>query len=279
LARAEGIAPDGVAWIPGGAFTMGVGEAAHTVHVDGFAMAKHMTTNADYKAFVEATGHSPPPRHGKGGAIPAGKDNHPVLWVCWRDAMRDCAWMIEKTGREVTLPTEAQCEKAARGPKGFLLPWGNGANPNNLNYNGVCARRFGLPVSADGRVTGWMELIRSAEYKALVEAGGATSAVGAYPAGRSHWGCFDMAGNAWEWCQDWYSSQYFRLPGANSNPAVPTHAEAEEAHRAGARGKVKVIRRGSWRAHLSSARTIYREETRSPDVGRHSAGLRVIVKA
>jgi formylglycine-generating enzyme required for sulfatase activity len=106
------------------------------------------------------------------------KVEHPVVWVDWTDAMAYCRWLtaqLKEAGRlpgdvelEVRLPTEAEWEKAARGPKGHLYPWGDDA-PD--------ASRLNFTDSING-----------------------TTAVGAYsPLGDSFYGCADMAGNVWEW--------------------------------------------------------------------------------
>ena len=262
--------------IPAGPFTMGERETAHSVHLDAYSIGRFLVTNAEYKLFTDATGQAQLPRHWKNGAtFPEGKANHPVLYVSWRDALGYCAWLSARTGGKFTLPTEAQWEKAARGPKGYLYPWGNDRNPDNLNYNGVCARKFGLTVTAEGHVSGWKEFTQTAPYRELMEHGGATSAVDAYPSGKSHYGSYDMAGNAWEWCQDWYMAAYHKRPDAASNPAGPTREEADDVNRAAERGKCKVIRGGSWYAHLTSARSVFRDETRRPEGGYHSVGFRL----
>lgn len=268
--------PDAMVYVPAGKFTMGERDSEHVVFLDGFCIAKYLVTNAEYKAFADAAGHTRLPHHWRSGTFPEGKSNPPVLWVSWNDAQRYCAWVSKGMGRVVTLPTEAQWEKAARGPKAFIYPWGNDRNPQNLNYNGVCALKYGLEVTADGRVPGWKEFTNSAQYRELVERGGYTTPVGAFPEGKCFYGCYDMAGNAWEWCSDWYMQEYYRLPTSNSNPQGPTEDKANNVNRAAEHGKVKVIRGGSWYASLASARSIYREETRKPEGGYHSVGFRIV---
>jgi len=270
-------APAGMVEIPAGDFTMGEGQDAHRVYLDGFHMAKYLVTNAEYKAFADAAGGVGLPRYWRGGAFPEDKANHPVLWVSWNDAQKYCAWRSRESGRAVALPTEAQWEKAARGPQGFQYPWGNDADPRNLNYNGLCARKYRLQVTADGQAPGWRDFTETAEYRALVGRGGFTTPVDAFPQGKSAYGCFDMAGNAWEWCLDWYMRDYFKLADAGRNPQGPSRDQADEVNRAAERGKCKVIRGGSWYAHLSSARSLYRQETRGPEAGYHSVGFRVVI--
>ncbi|MBM4085163.1 MAG: hypothetical protein FJ272_10275, partial [Planctomycetes bacterium] len=116
--------PEGMVYVPAGKFQMGEGQSLHEVYLDAYFIGKYEVTNAEWKAFVDATGH-PAPQHWKGGAIPTGRESHPVVYVTWEDAMAYCEWVSRGTGRAVRLPTEAQWEKAARGPEGFLYPWGN----------------------------------------------------------------------------------------------------------------------------------------------------------
>ena len=179
----------------------------------------------------------------------------------------------------MTLPTEAQWEKAARGPKALAYPWGNERNPRNLNFNGVCALKYGLEVSADGRVPGWKEFTESLVYRDLVDHGGYTTPVGSFPQGKCFYGCYDMAGNAWQWCSDWYMREYYGLPGSDRNPQGPGKDQADDVNRAAEHGKCKVIRGGSWYAQLNSARSVNREESRRPEGGYHSVGFRVAALA
>ena len=154
--------------IPAGEFLYG--DDKKRVKLDAFAIAKTPVTNQQYKAFVDATGHSAP-THWNNGIIPAGKEQHPVVYVSWDDAQAFCQWA------GVALPTEQQWEKAARGTDGRTYPWGNEA-PDKTRCN------FNKDV-------------------------GDTTPVGKYPAGAN--GLFDMAGNVWEWCADWYLKDSYRV--------------------------------------------------------------------
>jgi formylglycine-generating enzyme required for sulfatase activity len=153
--------------IPAGEFLYG--EDKTRVKLDAFAIAKTPVTNQQYKAFVDATGHRTPD-HWRGGKIPAGKEQHPVVYVSWEDAQAFCQWA------GVTLPTERQWEKAARGTDGRTYPWGNQA-PDKTRSN------FNRDVND-------------------------TTPAGKYPAGASPAGVLDMVGNVWEWCQELWDNQH-----------------------------------------------------------------------
>jgi formylglycine-generating enzyme required for sulfatase activity len=97
----------------------------HQVYVGNFYIAKYPVTNAEYKRFVDTTGHREPYHwQSEDHELFRGADQ-PVVCVNWRDANAYCQWLSRMTGKSYRLPTEAEWEKAARGPDRQIYPWGN----------------------------------------------------------------------------------------------------------------------------------------------------------
>jgi formylglycine-generating enzyme required for sulfatase activity len=140
----------------------------HKLWLPAYEIGRYPVTNAQYAAFVEATGYKTPYLW-VGHRIPPGRADHPVCDIGWYDAQAYVAWLQERTGRPFRLPTEAEWEKAARGTDGRIWPWGN-RPPESSQCN-------------------------------LDRRPGVTTPVGRYsPGGDSPYGCADMVGNIWEWC-------------------------------------------------------------------------------
>ncbi|MBM4120717.1 MAG: formylglycine-generating enzyme family protein [Nitrospira sp.] len=184
--------------VPAGPFLMGSSEGQgradewpqRTVHVDAFAIDSVEVTNARFLAFLEATGHRPPPNpYGEGSLTSAkGIEDLPVVQVNWHDAADYCQWAGKR------LPTEAEWEKAARGTDGRRFPWGNEPpTGNRVNYDQE-----------------WND-------------GKALRPVGTTPGGQSPYGVHDMAGNAREWIRDWYAQDYYKQ-APDRNPTGPENA-------------------------------------------------------
>ncbi|PWT76666.1 MAG: formylglycine-generating enzyme family protein [Bacteroidetes bacterium] len=252
----------GMVWIPGGEFSMGgvnpVGmqdggnqamndaRPVHRVYVDGFFMDESEVTNAEFAAFVNATGYitvaerkptkaefpDAPEENLVAGSVvftPAvvtdlsnhyrwwnyvkgaswkhptgpdsdlkGKENYPVVQISWEDAVAYARWAGKR------LPTEAEWEFAARGGKaGELYPWGNQFKPNDRYMANIYQGQF---PSHDEGSDGFPGI----------------APVKQFPA--NPYGLYDMAGNVWEWCSDWYRPDYYaRLAawGLSKNPKGP----------------------------------------------------------
>jgi formylglycine-generating enzyme required for sulfatase activity len=193
---------------------------AHTVFLDSYLMDKYEVSNKEYGEFVKAKGH-PAPAYWDDPRL--NKPEHPVVGVNWEDAKAFCEY------RGKRLPTEAEWEKAARGPKANLYPWGNEFDPGRVNYG----------KNHD-----------------------ATMPVDAYPEGVSYYGLYNMAGNVFEWVSDWYDPRYYGRLETMVNPAGPakplwlggtgTYVDRLTV------GEKRVIRGGSWIAPEGTVRATHR---------------------
>jgi len=170
----------------------------HSIYLDDFWIDRTEVTNGQYARCVADKNCHLPAVDSK-NSMPYYSDpqfaDYPVIYVNWNNATDYCKW----AGR--SLPSEAQWEKAARGPNGALYPWGDD-NPNLYLLN------FNMYI-------------------------GATVKVGSYAGGTSPYGALDMAGNGWEWVNDWYGVDYY-AESPDKNPAGPSH------------GETRVMRGGSW---------------------------------
>ncbi len=157
-------------------------------------------------------------------------DNLPVEFVSWNDATEFCRRMSQLTGLTITLPTEAQWEYACRA--GTTTPYYFGSNANQLG-----------------------------EYALF----GSNSSITTHPVGTKKsnaFGLYDMHGNVWEWCQDWYQDSYNGL--ANSDPQGPQS------------GAVRVLRGGSWFSDALHCRSALRYWS-GPGDSFNGYGFRVLV--
>jgi formylglycine-generating enzyme required for sulfatase activity len=184
--------------IPEGEFLMGNLETEgsplpHKVYVSSFLMDKLPVTVGLFKRFAAATGHPLPPDPYWGV-----HDDFPVAFVRWDEGKEYCEWA---GGR---LPTEAEREKATRGTDGRMWPWGN--EPAPTPDHGVFRKNWGTEGN---------------------------DKVGIRPAGVSPYGLLDTGGNMWEWCEDWWQTDYF----ATSPPKDPPGPKTGTAH---------VVKGGSW---------------------------------
>ena len=225
-------------YIPAGSFLMGNNGnepdcwpdelPQHSVHLSGYWISKYEVSRGEYQQFMDAGGYMTNAYWSYDGwawktangrtqpnywaewqywSTPPGlfrqTPSHPAAGVTYYEAEAFCNW----AGGH--LPTEAQCEKAARwtGIHPNVYPWGDTWDPEKCNY------------FYDSLYPGYQ-----------------TAPVGSYPSGASPYGCQDMAGNVWEWCMDWYDENYYSQtpPGGWSDPQGPSS------------GSDRVLRGGSW---------------------------------
>jgi len=149
--------------------------------------------------------------------------NTPVSNISWQMAHDYCAWI---GGR---LPTEAEWEYAAQGPERRPYPWGyalpDGTQLNFCDKN--CGEVWAVTEADDGYA--------------------AAAPVAMFPTGASWCGALDLAGNVWEWTNDWYGETYYALePDPVQNPPGPST------------GTARVLRGGSWRSDLATFYVSYR---------------------
>lgn len=305
----------GMKYIPGGTFMMGGdnGQGSedefpkHSVQVGGFWMDETEVTNAQFQKFVEATGYittaeqkpdweelkktvppgtAKPPdsvliaaslvfkqtegpvelrdfnqwwswvaganwKHPQGeNSSIKGKENYPVVQISWYDAMAYCKWAGKR------LPTEAEWEFAARGGLvNNIYPWGNEhVNTGKAKTNSWEGKFPYLNTMKDSYLTS--APVRS--YK---------------PNG---YGLYDMAGNVWEWCSDWYDVDYYSLIGRSTivNPQGPAKSDDPEDIYT----PKKSLRGGSFLCNDSycSGYRVARRMKSSPDTGLEHTGFRCV---
>ena len=231
----------------------------HEVYLNQYSIAPYAVTNAEYKIFCDMTNRAYPP---EGGVSQASQGyflnypNHPVVGVSWYDATRYCNWLSASQGYSACydtttwnfdpgkngyhLPTEAQWERSARGNLADMLyPWGDDSPGNRCNYRDY-----------DGDLLSSMPNF-------LNDKG--TVPVGQFSA--NGLGLYDMAGNVWEWCNDWYRDNYYSQ-SPTENPYGPQSGDG------------KVVRGGAWSKSAFYIRCATREG-RTPTTKNYETGFRI----
>ena len=277
-----------MALIPAGPFTMGncmdPGEGdtdelpLHTVYVSAFYMDKYEVTKALWdEVYNWALTHSYSFTYGAAGKAA----NHPAQSMTWYDAVKWCNARSEKEGRVPAyytsaaqtavyrggqvnvdnnwvkwctgyrLPTEAEWEKAARGGlSGQRFPWGNTISESQANYYGATGS-YSYDLGPNG-------------FNATFATGGYpyTSPVGYFAANANGYGLYDMAGNVWEWCWDWYG---WYSSGSQTDPHGP------------ASGSYRVNRGGSWSPDANYCRAAIRYSYVHPPYRDNYVGFRSVL--
>ena len=217
--------------VPGGPFLMGA--TRRSVHVDAFYMDRVPVTNEQFMRLVKVTGHRPEAPNAERflSHVPAGRTTarfakSPVVYVSWADAKAYATWAGKR------LPTEAEWEKAARGTDGRKYPWGR-SEPTKTRASYGKAQAGPVPA-------------------------------GSFPQGASPYGILDLAGNVWEWCDD-YDDPRFYEDGPSHNPRNTKKL-----------GKPLVVMRGGSFMFAAAALRTYSRTSYDPEVRFASGGFRCV---
>ena len=264
-------------YVPAGPFWMGDDadddtKPMHQVELPAYWIARHPVTVAQWREYVTASGQQP-------GAADRlqGAGNTPAIWISWREALAFCHWLSTRwanhlpPGWRVALPSEAEWEKAARG--GLHVP----ASPCIATLNGAASAALShlRENPQPQRDYPWDSLEKDGWRDDCANAGneiGATSAIGAYPQGRSPVGCEDLSGNVWEWTrslwgEDWQSPA-FAYPYRQDDTAREMLSADDSV--------LRVVRGGGWYDPRFAARCAYRDWA-LPDGRDDDLGFRVVL--
>ncbi len=237
--------------IPAGPFIYGEGESQQTLDLPHYKISRYPVTNSQFQAFLDDGGYQDE-RWWQGFKKPESKQprfdqaNRPRESVDWFEALAFTRWLSARLGVNVSLPTEQQWEKAARGTDGRMYPWGNEFRSGFANCNEI----------VDNQGPYYLKQ---------------TSAVGIYPQGESPYKIADMAGNVWEWCLNAYDHPEHidsnPIPLKDRNSKVLKDSEGSKLQS----DERRVLRGGSWYSLLDNLRSATRSrnypDARSSDVG------------
>jgi formylglycine-generating enzyme len=266
-----------MASIPAGTFSMGnkAGEPderpVHKVVLAKFRIGKFEVTYKEFAQFVTATNYKTDAEkigyshiytyewtRGNNVSWRCDEDGHirpetdarkPVIHVSWNDADAYCRWLSKETGKHYRLPTEAEWEYAAgNGEKHNLYSWGDNA-PND---KGNLADKLAGGITTDYAIC-------SSKFETNKNGCFYSENVGSYKP--NEFGLYDMCGNVWEWCADWYKADYYRHGEVNS----PRGPKA---------GENRVIRGASWVYYPEKGTTTYRSGG-NPTLTNYNLGFRV----
>jgi len=251
----------------------------HQVKISAFQMGKYELTRGQFRIFVEATGYKTEaekdPKGGRGVNRQLQKseqsaiynwtnagfpqtDNHPVVNVSWNDAMAYCRWMTEEYSKReqksvCRLPTEAEWEYACRA--GSTTRYATGDTPRSVNGFGN-VRDASLEAELPN-----LDYVTAPPFS-FNDGAAFTSVAGKYKP--NAFGLYDMHGNVWEWCSDWYDEKYYA-----SSPATDPRGPDS--------GSFRVLRGGSCFYVPYFVRCAYRYYG-APDLRSAGVGFRVVLE-
>lgn len=211
--------------IPAGPFVMGSEVYPQTsppqrVDLGSYYLGTREVTNGQFKRFLDQTGHQLVASRWD-VHYAEGLEDYPAVYVSWFDAVAYCRWA------GMRLPTEAEWEKAARGPEGQKYPWGEKWDPERCNSMAL----------AEPALVGKM---------LDMDVGRGTTPVGSFPSGASPYGVLDMLGNAVEWCSSAYRDYPYRATDGR---------EQEDAT------SLRVLRGGCWFNQADTMTGYYRDKS------------------
>ena len=239
--------------IPRGNFQMGSAPSVkgrfssegplHHVYTDAFYIGETEVTVGQWRHFIKDTSYDWDKWSLLKQYAPA--DNFPVVFINWGDAETFCRWLSNREQKTYRLPTEAEWEKAARGGlEGKNYPWGD-EKPDGSQCN-FADKNTDFPWTDKSADDGYLY----------------TAPVGSYPP--NGYGLYDMAGNVWEWCRDWFDWEYYeKAPARNPKGTIS--------------GIDRSIRGGSWCNDANIIRCAFRGFL-LPVVPSHPRGFRVAME-
>jgi len=237
----------------------------HRVCVDDFRMGQYEVTVGQFRQFVDETGYQTDAERNAGGKDGcwvlkdkewgyqkgyswrqvgfSQEEDYPVACVSWNDAQKYIDWLNGKAGRTFRLPTEAEWEYAARAGSQTIRYWGDAVDSTACRYANVANPKY------------WAKSFPCEDSYQFA------SPVGKFKA--NAFDLYDMLGNVWEWCQDWYGEDYYRISPGN-NPQGPSS------------DTYRVNRGGSWFTWPWSVRSANRDWD-SPDARNSYVGFRLVL--
>lgn len=249
-------------WVEKGCYKMGDASGigwrrerpVHQVCIDGFYIGKYEVTQGQYE---EITGETPSDNH----SLFSDTDDYPVIRVSWSDAQRFIEELRRKSSLDYRLPSEAQWEFAARGRVEKFKFSGSDILAQVAWYRLNSDRNYDPETfnkkDKDGKPVDYFSTqeYRNRSKNSLIHKVGTKAPNGL--------GIYDMSGNVWEWCSDWYEEKYYKKSPRN-NPQGPDS------------GSTRVLRGGSWNSMDWDARCSVRFN-HEPNFKNSSVGFRLVL--